>query len=183
MTLYTTQSPDGSSGLICFLGEWVLETDCSKQGKSQGTEMEVGWGRQEDFYYSLQESFHPWENMIQAMLPRSEGAGDRKVLRESCWGSLGWPREQHFLIHLIPHELKTSFHTSTHWKTFHLESTCFSLSDHSNWWSFLKRILHFKHFYSVKISTNKNYWTKCSWQVSQWPPHKEINAKLKLNKQ
>lgn len=79
------------------LGSFVpLEKECLKQAApnkgevSKGQRCRWNWA-EKDFYSRLQESFHPWENMIQAMLPRSQRAQDRNMLRESSWGSLGWP--------------------------------------------------------------------------------------------
>lgn len=94
MALYTTQAPDGNS--FVPLENWVFDTICSKLGEKQwGTEIQVELGRLKDFCDRLQESFHPGKNMIQAMLPRSERDEDRNILRESFWGRLGWPKEQH----------------------------------------------------------------------------------------
>lgn len=173
------------------LGSFVpLEKECLKQAApnkgevSRGQRCRWNWA-EKDFYSRLQESFHPWENMIQAMMPRSQRAQDRNMLRELL-GKLGLAREQQFLVHLIFHELQTRFHTCTHWKTFHLENTCSSLSDHSSWWIFLLlgKVFFIWNTYKVlKLKPGKIYWTKSSWQDSEWPPHKKINAKLKLNKQ
>lgn len=134
--MYTTQAPDGSSGLICSSGElsvWhrLLQT----RGKSVGDRDPGGIGQTEGFLWQPAGKLSSWGKYDPGNAAKvRERAQDRNTLRESFWGRLGWPREQHFLIHLIFHELKTPFHTSTHWKTFHLESTCSSLSDHSSWW-------------------------------------------------
>lgn len=85
MTLYTTQAPDGSSGLICSSGElsvWhrLLQT----REKSVGDRDPGGIG----ISMSLQESFYPRENMIQAKLPRSGRAQDRNMLRRAS--GEGW---------------------------------------------------------------------------------------------
>lgn len=136
MTLYTTQAPDGSSGFILSSGEWVFDTGCSKLGENQqGTEIQVELGRERISVTVCRKAFilgKIWSR--QCCQGQRESSGQEHAEGELL-GKVGLAQGAAF-PHLIFHELKTPFHTSTHWKIFHLQNTCSSLSDHSSWWYF-----------------------------------------------
>lgn len=148
MALYTTQAPDGNS--FVPLENWVFDTICSKLGeKAVGDRDPGGIGQIEGFLWQAAGKLSSWEKYDPGNAAKVRESWGQEHTEGELLGKVGLAQGAAFLIHLIFHELKTPFHTSTHWKTFHLENTCSSLSDHSSWWFWFlfpwKRILHLKH--------------------------------------